>query len=123
MTLKKLREYQAVCRQIKCFEEDYMMTMKAVDTTKEIVQNSKISKPTEDVAIKMAIGEEYHKLVKEKNEVLKFIVHIQDNVTRDIVLLYIKYKNFEKVGEIMKYHESTVRKKLCAYLKESGRNE
>lgn len=123
MTIQRLERYQSIKRQLEIFEADYGLTYIAgVDTTKPIVQSGKISNSTADIAIKKYeltadYQTEYNRLYRELRELTKYIIHIKDEVVKEIAIRkFMKGQTFAEIGEIMNYDRTTVSKKLKNYI-------
>ena len=119
MTFARLKQYRSIVRQISIFEDELNITyIQGVDTTREAVSNSKISKPTENLALTIAYADEYRRLCNERDEIKRFIVHIKDESVKEIAIRYFFLnQSFEKIAQVMNYDRTTISRKLNRYLK------
>lgn len=115
MNIKKLEQYRSIVRMINLIEGE-ITSVNGVDTSKTPVQGGKISKPTEDKGIKLAYSKEYERLCKERDEIIKYIIHIPDETVKEIALRrFIVGQTYEKIAADMNYDRRTISRKLQKY--------
>lgn len=116
MNIYRLENYRSIVRQISIFEND-ISYISAVDTTNVSVQSGKISKPTEDMGIRLAYYQEYERLCKERDEILKYIIHISDENVKEIAMRkFIKGQTYDDIAKAMNYDRRTISRKLNKYI-------
>lgn len=123
MTMARLEQYQSIKRQIIIFESDLGISyLKGVDTSKISVQSGKVSRPAEDMALKLyeisnECESEYKRLLDEFEVLTKYILHIKNEEVKEIAIRrFIAGQTYEQIGDVIFCSRTTVMRKLKNYI-------
>lgn len=117
MNIKRLENLRNIIREIKFYEEEISSYIAGVDTTRVPIQSGKTSNPTESQGIKLICDREYRRLLKERYELLNYIISVKDETVKEIAICrFIKGQTFEEIAKNMNYDRRTVSRKLNSYI-------
>lgn len=117
MTIERLYQLRIIKQQVEFFESQ-ITYINGINTEKTSVMGGTTLDTTADNGIKLAeLEEEYKRVCKEYKEIVRYILHINDEFVKAIAIRKFMFgQTYEEIGNALFCEKTTARKALKRYV-------